>query len=243
MAYKCNKPALKMLSPIFQKMGKNHCSEGPLSMGSPLSHVNTTGSTNHSHNGKKHPEGYVGKPDPVYKKGSGEILDIDPKHLKPKTMGMEGVMNVLGGTLSNIYTAGKFLFEGFSDSSGPRSMTNEHTKMIDEARNKKYREKIKNIKPLEIPSKSQTITNKNAMWEENVLPMRSPLSKTATSWTQSDRDNYREENPESNLKDPQPEGGARKKSYCARSAGIKKCQDPDENGDCPNDIARRKWKC
>jgi hypothetical protein len=45
------------------------------------------------------------------------------------------------------------------------------------------------------------------------------------------------------IKAPQPEGGSRKKSYCARSAGIKKCQDPDKNGDCPNDIARRKWKC
>ena len=73
----------------------------------------------------------------------------------------------------------------------------------------------------------------------------SPLhdENVATSWTQSDRDKYRSENPKSNLKDPQPEGGPRKKSYCARSAGIKKCKNPDKNGDCPNDIARRKWKC
>ena len=67
--------------------------------------------------------------------------------------------------------------------------------------------------------------------------------KVATSWTQKDRDKYRRENPSSNLKDPQPGGGARKKSYCARSAGIKKCKNPDKNGDCPNDIARRKWNC
>jgi hypothetical protein len=46
-----------------------------------------------------------------------------------------------------------------------------------------------------------------------------------------------------NLKRPQPEGGSRRDSYCARSAGIKKCKDPDKNGDCPNDIARRNWKC
>ena len=65
----------------------------------------------------------------------------------------------------------------------------------------------------------------------------------AKSWTQKDRDEYRRKNPKSNLKDPQPEGGARKRSYCARSAGIKKCKNPDKNGDCPNDIARRKWKC
>ena len=68
-------------------------------------------------------------------------------------------------------------------------------------------------------------------------------TKPHTSWTQADRDKYRRENPDSNLKDPQPEGGARKKSYCARSAGIPKCKNPDKNGDCPNDIARRKWKC
>jgi len=45
------------------------------------------------------------------------------------------------------------------------------------------------------------------------------------------------------LKRPQPEGGARKKSYCARSAGIKKCKTPDKKGMCPNDYSRRKWKC
>jgi hypothetical protein len=71
----------------------------------------------------------------------------------------------------------------------------------------------------------------------------SPLfDKVATSWTQKDRDKYNRETG-SNLKPPQPEGGSRKKSYCARSAGIKKCKNPDKNGDCPNDIARRKWKC
>tara|TARA_R100000935_G_scaffold26053_1_gene45950 strand:- start:130 stop:399 length:270 start_codon:yes stop_codon:yes gene_type:complete len=46
-----------------------------------------------------------------------------------------------------------------------------------------------------------------------------------------------------NIKAPQPEGGPRKRSYCARSAGIKKCAKPDKNGDCPNDIARRNWNC
>ena len=46
-----------------------------------------------------------------------------------------------------------------------------------------------------------------------------------------------------NVQEPQPGGGSRKDSYCARSAGIKKCKDPDKNGDCPNDIARRNWKC
>ena len=58
------------------------------------------------------------------------------------------------------------------------------------------------------------------------------------------RASYNRANPgKPGLKAPQPEGGSRKESYCARSAGIKKCKDPDKNGDCPNDIARRNWKC
>jgi len=67
--------------------------------------------------------------------------------------------------------------------------------------------------------------------------------KVATSWTQKDRDKYNRENPGKKVKPPQPKGGPRKDSYCARSAGIPKCKNPDKNGDCPNDIARRKWKC
>jgi hypothetical protein len=72
----------------------------------------------------------------------------------------------------------------------------------------------------------------------------SPLhrDKPHTSWTQKDRDKYNRENPGKKNKPPQ-EKGPRHNSYCARSAGIKKCKNPDKNGDCPNDIARRKWKC
>jgi hypothetical protein len=47
-----------------------------------------------------------------------------------------------------------------------------------------------------------------------------------------------------NLKPPQPEGGARKKSFCARSAGQMKmfpkaAKDPNSR----LRLARKKWKC
>ena len=32
---------------------------------------------------------------------------------------------------------------------------------------------------------------------------------------------------------------AKADSYCARSAGIKKCKNPP----CPNDLSRQRWKC
>jgi len=34
-------------------------------------------------------------------------------------------------------------------------------------------------------------------------------------------------------------GTSKGDSYCARSAGIKKCKDPP----CANDLSRKKWKC
>ena len=58
------------------------------------------------------------------------------------------------------------------------------------------------------------------------------------------RKSYERENPGSDLKAPQPEGGKRKDSYCARSAGQMKmwpkaAKDPDSR----LRKARRKWKC
>ena len=47
-----------------------------------------------------------------------------------------------------------------------------------------------------------------------------------------------------NLKRPQPEGGSRKKSFCARMRGMRKRQKPSNNtGDDRLSKALRKWKC
>ena len=58
------------------------------------------------------------------------------------------------------------------------------------------------------------------------------------------RASYNKANPGSHLKAPQPEGGPRKKSFCARSAGQMKmfpkaAKDPNSR----LRLARRKWKC
>ena len=61
---------------------------------------------------------------------------------------------------------------------------------------------------------------------------------------QKGRDSYNRANPGSNLKAPQPAGGPRKKSFCARSAGQMKMF-PNAAKD-PNSrlrLARKKWKC
>jgi len=47
-----------------------------------------------------------------------------------------------------------------------------------------------------------------------------------------------------NLKPPQPEGGPRKKSFCARSAGqMKMWPKAAKNPNSRIRLARKKWKC
>ena len=58
------------------------------------------------------------------------------------------------------------------------------------------------------------------------------------------RKSYERENPGSDLKAPQPEGGARKRSFCARMRGMRKRQKPSNNtGDDRLSKSLRKWKC
>jgi len=60
------------------------------------------------------------------------------------------------------------------------------------------------------------------------------------------RKSYERENPGSNLKAPQPEGGSRKKSFCARMRGMKKKLTSKKTANDPNsriNKALRKWKC
>jgi len=61
---------------------------------------------------------------------------------------------------------------------------------------------------------------------------------------QKGRDSYNSSHPGSHLKAPQPGGGPRKKSFCARSAGQMKmfpkaAKDPTSR----LRLARKKWKC
>ena len=60
------------------------------------------------------------------------------------------------------------------------------------------------------------------------------------------RKSYEAANPGSNLKAPQPEGGSRKKSFCARMKGMKKKLTSAKTGNDPDsriNKALRKWKC
>ena len=60
------------------------------------------------------------------------------------------------------------------------------------------------------------------------------------------RKSYERANPGSNLKAPQPEGGSRKKSFCARMKGMKKKLTSKKTANDPNsriNKSLRKWNC
>jgi hypothetical protein len=47
----------------------------------------------------------------------------------------------------------------------------------------------------------------------------------------------------SNLKAPQPDGGSRKKSFCARMSGVKGPMKKPDGSPTRKALALRKWKC
>jgi hypothetical protein len=57
------------------------------------------------------------------------------------------------------------------------------------------------------------------------------------------RKSYERENPGSDLKAPQPEGGPRKKSFCARMGGMKGPLKDEKGEPTRKKLALDKWKC
>ena len=88
--------------------------------------------------------------------------------------------------------------------------------------------------------------------------MRKAFASEGAAWTKKSgknpegglnekgRKSYERENPGSDLKAPQPEGGSRKKSFCARMGGMKKKLTSKKTANDPDsriNKALRKWKC
>ena len=57
------------------------------------------------------------------------------------------------------------------------------------------------------------------------------------------RKSYERENPGSDLKAPQPKGGPRKRSFCARMGGVKGPMKKPDGSPTRKALALRKWKC
>ena len=87
---------------------------------------------------------------------------------------------------------------------------------------------------------------------------RAYLNNGGAAWTKKEgqspsgglnergRKSYERANPGSDLKAPQPEGGPRKKSFCARMRGMKRKLTSAKTANDPDsriNKSLRKWKC
>jgi hypothetical protein len=85
-----------------------------------------------------------------------------------------------------------------------------------------------------------TILEKSAAWT------RKAGKNKEGGLNEKGRKSYEKANPGSDLKAPQPEGGSRKKSFCARMGGMKKKLTSAKTANDPDsriNKALRKWKC
>jgi len=87
---------------------------------------------------------------------------------------------------------------------------------------------------------SQTVAKESAAWQ------RKEGKNKEGGLNEKGRKSYERENPGSDLKAPQPEGGPRKKSFCARMKGMKKKLTSAKTANDPDsriNKSLRKWKC
>ena len=74
------------------------------------------------------------------------------------------------------------------------------------------------------------------------VSLRKEHKSEKSSLTKKGRDYYKRKTS-SNLKAPQPEGGSRKKSFCARMSGVKGPMKDSKGRPTRKALALRRWKC
>lgn len=84
---------------------------------------------------------------------------------------------------------------------------------------------------------SQDMSMKESAWQ------RKEGKNKEGGLNEKGRKSYERENPGSDLKAPQPEGGPRKRSFCARMGGNKGPMKDEKGKPTRKALALRKWKC
>jgi hypothetical protein len=87
------------------------------------------------------------------------------------------------------------------------------------------------------------IKNVSKKVEESAAWQRSEGKNKKGGLNEKGRKSYERENPGSDLKAPQPEGGPRKRSFCARMGGMKGAMKKPNGEPTRKALALRKWKC
>ena len=97
--------------------------------------------------------------------------------------------------------------------------------------------KDKYIKDSYESDEKKNLAEKSAAWQR-----KEGKNKTG-GLNEKGRKSYERENPGSDLKAPQPEGGPRKRSFCARMGGVKGPMKKPNGEPTRKALALRKWKC
>jgi len=92
-------------------------------------------------------------------------------------------------------------------------------------------------------------------WSSKALDQLEKIQEKSAAWQRKEgknktgglnekgRKSYERENPGSDLKAPQPGGGPRKRSFCARMSGVKGPMKDEKGRPTRKALALRKWKC
>ena len=105
------------------------------------------------------------------------------------------------------------------------------------------------------PKKEKMLMDKIKKNLYKVQPIKKENGGSTPAWTRKEgknptgglnakgRASYNRANPGSNLKAPQPQGGPRKRSFCARMSGVKGPATKPNGEPTRKTLALRKWKC
>jgi len=88
-----------------------------------------------------------------------------------------------------------------------------------------------------VKEETEQLDEKSAAWQ------RKEGKNPEGGLNEKGRKSYERENPGSDLKAPQPEGGPRKRSFCARMGGVKGPMKKPDGSPTRKALALRKWKC
>jgi len=150
-------------------------------------------------------------------------------------------------------------FKQFRKDSGKKPLRKGEVRKYD-PKTKTYKSNMpEELVPLSVPLNKikDDLANRKKVqdFKKNFKESPEPIEEKSAAWQRKEgknkkgglnekgRKSYERENPGSDLKAPQPGGGPRKRSFCARMGGVKGPMKKPDGSPTRKALALRKWKC
>jgi hypothetical protein len=134
---------------------------------------------------------------------------------------------------------------GVSEEVQTEDISPDKNPLNDPNKNAEYRQRRQKARQIKT-ARAHTTTNMEEtehLEEKSAAWQRKEGKNKKGGLNEKGRKSYERENPGSDLKAPQPEGGPRKKSFCARMGGVKGPMKKPNGEPTRKALALRKWKC